>query len=221
MQDRDRVQTRTDWSYLTLLDRLMDEEVAKKMSQQLCRHSGSNAQMNSRQIKLFCGISEYTKSLPRSAITQPNMPATAYDRILRRSRTIADLAGNEQIHLSHVAEAISIGVKIGSSGVDTASRRLSSLPGSLKRQAQFESSRCPFLSIVLRTYCDCGSAYGERCWPSHRSMPLRKAASRKIGRCFRVVLHPSNRLRSGAIRIVNCCFKSLTCSVVPHNALLW
>lgn len=86
------------------------QRVMKARSRQQERFSGSkihcNAHMNSKQIKLFCQVSEETKSLLRSAITQLNLSARAYDRILKLARTIADLAGESEIQTAHVAEAI-------------------------------------------------------------------------------------------------------------------
>lgn len=86
------------------------QRVITARSRQLGRFTGSkiycNAHMNSRQIKLFCQVSEDTKNLLRSAITQLNLSARAYDRILKLARTIADLAGEDDIQIHHVAEAI-------------------------------------------------------------------------------------------------------------------
>ncbi len=77
---------------------------------QLGRFTGSsiycNGHMNPRQMKLFCQVSDETKSLLRAAITQLNLSARAYDRILKLARTIADLAGEDYIQTAHVAEAV-------------------------------------------------------------------------------------------------------------------
>ena len=62
--------------------------------------------MSSRQIKKHSQVSEEVTQLLRSAITQLNLSARAYDRILKLSRTIANLAGEENIQFDHVAEAI-------------------------------------------------------------------------------------------------------------------
>jgi len=66
----------------------------------------TNAQMHSRQIKQFCAASDGVRDLLRAAISQLNLSARAYDRILKVSRTIADLAGSEEITAAHVAEAV-------------------------------------------------------------------------------------------------------------------
>jgi len=86
------------------------QRVVEARSRQLERFCGSsiycNAHMNSKQMKLFCQVSDDTKSLLRSAITQLNLSARAYDRIIKLARTIADLAGEDNIQTLHVAEAI-------------------------------------------------------------------------------------------------------------------
>ncbi len=84
--------------------------VTKARQLQVDRFAGTgiycNAHMNSRQIKAYCQVSDEVKNLLRSAITQLNLSARAYDRILKLSRTIADLAGETDIQIPHVAEAI-------------------------------------------------------------------------------------------------------------------
>ena len=65
-----------------------------------------NAHMGARQIHKYCAISEDARSLLRAAITQMSLSARAYDRILKLSRTIADLAADETIGIAHVAEAV-------------------------------------------------------------------------------------------------------------------
>ncbi len=65
-----------------------------------------NAHMGARQIHQFCAIREDAGALLRAAITQMSLSARAYDRILKLSRTIADLAGEEAIGVAHVAEAV-------------------------------------------------------------------------------------------------------------------
>ncbi len=65
-----------------------------------------NAHMNAKQIRKFCGAKDDVKDLLRTAINQLNLSARAYDRILKLSRTIADLEGVEALALSHVAEAV-------------------------------------------------------------------------------------------------------------------
>jgi len=65
-----------------------------------------NANMISKQIEYFCKTDSDAKDLLKNAITQLGMSARAYHRILKVSRTIADLAGSESIEVEHVSEAI-------------------------------------------------------------------------------------------------------------------
>jgi len=65
-----------------------------------------NSQMEAREIRAYCAPSESVRTLLRTAIQQLGLSARAYDRLLKVARTIADLAGAEDIQTSHVAEAI-------------------------------------------------------------------------------------------------------------------
>jgi len=65
-----------------------------------------NAQMSPRQVRERCRIDESSQALLKTAMERLGLSARAYDRILRVSRTIADMAGSEAICTEHVAEAI-------------------------------------------------------------------------------------------------------------------
>lgn len=65
-----------------------------------------NAQMTSSKIRTYCVLDEASMTLLKKAMEKLGLSARAYDRILKVSRTIADLAGEESIQASHVAEAI-------------------------------------------------------------------------------------------------------------------
>jgi len=65
-----------------------------------------NARMGSRELKTFCELDEAARDLLRNAMTEYNLSARAYDRILKVARTIADLAAAEKISSDHVSEAI-------------------------------------------------------------------------------------------------------------------
>lgn len=65
-----------------------------------------NAQMGPRQVHERCRIDENSQSMLKTAMERLGLSARAYDRILRVSRTIADMAGSEDIAPDHVAEAI-------------------------------------------------------------------------------------------------------------------
>ncbi len=66
----------------------------------------SNAQMNSRQIRVYCELSADCERLLERAISQQGLSARAHDRILKVARTVADLEGAEVIQPKHIAEAI-------------------------------------------------------------------------------------------------------------------
>lgn len=66
----------------------------------------NNAMMSSNMVKEVCQINEAGKTLLKTAMERLGLSARAYDRILRVSRTIADLAGTDSISIEHLAEAI-------------------------------------------------------------------------------------------------------------------
>lgn len=65
-----------------------------------------NAQMNTKILKEVCVLNTACQNLLRTAMDRLNLSARAYDRILKVSRTIADLAGSGEIKAEHLAEAI-------------------------------------------------------------------------------------------------------------------
>jgi magnesium chelatase family protein len=58
------------------------------------------------EIRLFCRVGDEGQRLMRAAMTQLNVSARAYHRILKLARTIADLAGCDEIRTVHLAEAL-------------------------------------------------------------------------------------------------------------------
>lgn len=95
--------------------KLEDSKTIRKRIQQARqiqkdRFSGSgiltNAEMNNLQIKQFCVISKEGLDLLKMAIAQMNLSARSYHRVLKLSRTIADLATSDAIMVEHVAEAL-------------------------------------------------------------------------------------------------------------------
>ena len=66
----------------------------------------ANAQMGAKDIKRYCGVKDDAEKLLETAINKLGLSARAYSRVLKVGRTIADLAGSEDIQSSHIAEAI-------------------------------------------------------------------------------------------------------------------
>ena len=62
--------------------------------------------MGVKQIRQFCKLNETSIELLKIAMKQLNLSARAYDRILKVSRTIADLEGSKNILSQHISEAI-------------------------------------------------------------------------------------------------------------------
>ena len=65
-----------------------------------------NAQMSTKQIREHCALDDDSLQLLKTAMERLNLSARAFDRILKVSRTIADLEGAEKVVSSHIAEAI-------------------------------------------------------------------------------------------------------------------
>jgi magnesium chelatase family protein len=65
-----------------------------------------NADMRVGEIRQYCKLLDEGQRLMRAAMSQLNLSARAYHRILKLARTIADLAGCEEIHSVHLAEAL-------------------------------------------------------------------------------------------------------------------
>lgn len=66
----------------------------------------SNAEMQTRDIKQYCPLDSASLNLLRQAVSQMNLTARSYYRVIKLARTIADLGGEEKITLSHLAEAL-------------------------------------------------------------------------------------------------------------------
>ena len=65
-----------------------------------------NAQMNTKQIRVYCKLDDASKQLIKTAMERLNLSARAYDRILKVARTIADLENTTAVSGSHISEAI-------------------------------------------------------------------------------------------------------------------
>src|SRR5690606_21956909 len=88
----------------------MRECVMSARHRQRRRFAGSNilrnVQMRSRELRQHCRLDPAGNDLLRACMTELGLSARAHDKILRVSRTIADLADSDQIQAAHVSEAI-------------------------------------------------------------------------------------------------------------------
>jgi len=87
------------------------ERVIAARERQLARFKNiegviANSEMQNEQLKKFCVLGEKELELLRRAVNQLQLSARAYHRIIKIARTIADLAGSENIEVPHLAEAI-------------------------------------------------------------------------------------------------------------------
>lgn len=91
------------------------EEIRKRVikarelqAERFSQHNGiySNAMMSPQMVKEICEIDTAGKNLLKVSMEKLSLSARAYDRILKVSRTIADLAGSSKILIEHLAEAI-------------------------------------------------------------------------------------------------------------------
>lgn len=86
------------------------KRVLDARQRQLARFNGegvfSNSAMTTRQIRSHCALDETSETLLEKAMIRQGLSARAHDRILKVSRTIADLAGSENIDATHISEAI-------------------------------------------------------------------------------------------------------------------
>ncbi len=69
-------------------------------------HVMCNADMRVAEVRQFCKLDGAGEGLLRAAMGQMNLSARGYHRVLKLARTIADLAGCEQIQAAHLAEAL-------------------------------------------------------------------------------------------------------------------
>jgi len=86
------------------------ERVMRARQVQLSRFNGdgvySNSAMSPKQIRKFCALDQQSEELLEKAMLRQGLSARAHDRILKVSRTIADLSGCENIQPTHISEAI-------------------------------------------------------------------------------------------------------------------
>ncbi len=82
------------------------EKVLKVREIQLQRQGKVNAHLSGKEIEQFCLISQENANFLEQALTKLGLSVRAYHRILKVSRTIADLSDDEQINKLHLAEAL-------------------------------------------------------------------------------------------------------------------
>jgi magnesium chelatase family protein len=80
--------------------------VVRAHALQLARQGRANRSLATREIDLYCRLDSGAERLLRDAMQHLHWSARAYHRVLKVARTIADLAGSEQVQKAHVAEAI-------------------------------------------------------------------------------------------------------------------
>lgn len=78
----------------------------KKLKRFQSRNIYRNAQMDTKEEKMFCPIGQEGKELLEMAVTKLGFSARAYTRVLKVVRTIADLEGQKDIFAAHISEAI-------------------------------------------------------------------------------------------------------------------
>jgi magnesium chelatase family protein len=79
---------------------------AKRFANSKTKQTPCNARMTHSEIRAYCPIDKAQAELLSQAMEQLSLSARAYDRILKVARTIADLAGTENIEAPHLMEAI-------------------------------------------------------------------------------------------------------------------
>lgn len=90
----------------TIRERVISARAIQSMRYKEIEGVYSNAQMSASELKKICSLNDEGKTLLKKAMERLNLSARAYDRILKVSRTIADLAKCDEIRTEHVAEAI-------------------------------------------------------------------------------------------------------------------
>lgn len=99
-------ETRPAESSITIRERVTKAREIQSKRFELCDTIHYNAQMSSKQIREYCPLDEISLQLLKTAMERLNLSARAFDRILKVSRTIADLESATRVSSNHIAEAI-------------------------------------------------------------------------------------------------------------------
>jgi magnesium chelatase family protein len=84
----------------------VEEARARQLPRGVAGHAIVNAQLSSRELRAACAIDSAGARLLRDAAERLGLTARSFDRILRVSRTIADLEGTERVERDHIGEAL-------------------------------------------------------------------------------------------------------------------
>jgi magnesium chelatase family protein len=103
---RDVASQRTEENSLPIRERV--KQARERQQQRFAgdKRASCNARMTTKHLKKYCQLDQDSNELIRIAMSELNLSARAYDRILKVSRTIADLDGEIEITSQHVSEAI-------------------------------------------------------------------------------------------------------------------
>lgn len=99
-------ETRKAESSVAIRKRVTEARMIQTKRFESFNHIHYNAQMSSKLIRDYCALDDASLQLLKTAMERLNLSARAYDRILKVSRTIADLENSELVQSHHIAEAI-------------------------------------------------------------------------------------------------------------------
>ncbi len=97
-----KIQGETSAVIRTRVQRARKKQLKRFQSRKIYR----NAQMGTKEVKMFCPVGKEGKELLEMAVTKLGFSARAYTRVLKVARTIADLEGRKDICATHISEAI-------------------------------------------------------------------------------------------------------------------
>ena len=104
--DLSNIQTSTQEKSESIRDRVLKARAIQAIRYEDQPGVYANAQISSKQLQEICILNAAGQNLLKNAMERLNLSARAYDRILKVSRTIADLANSDEIKIEHLAEAI-------------------------------------------------------------------------------------------------------------------